>query len=202
MNSGMIAAPGETVNVKLPLPPVIGYAWPRNFVNGMAEQLREVAQRLVDDHLAKELGCEWTPSGTSPQKIALVTNPSPATTAQGIGPSAKCSSSSGMHGYPKSVFEFYKESGKTAMSDNTKSILLDQGGRWNFKVTKTCLDDVERFTVTLGDLNYGRGIEIAGMVTWVEASAAMNKFRDEFDEAFEALVQISTLTPVGAHEES
>lgn len=87
------------------------------------------------------------------------------------------------------------------MSDS-KSIVLDQGGRFGFKVTKFCSDDVERFTVTLGTADYGRGIEIADMVTWVEASQAMNKFRDEFDDAFQALVEISTLTPLGAHEDS
>lgn len=85
---------------------------------------------------------------------------------------------------------------------NTKSINLNQGGRWDFAVAKVCSDDLERFTVKIGNINYGNGLEIAGMVTWAEASAAMNKFRDEFEDAFNALIEISTLTPSGAHEES
>lgn len=84
---------------------------------------------------------------------------------------------------------------------NNKRITLDQGGRWDFKVTKLCSDDLERFTVALGNMFGGSGLTIADSVTWAEASAAMNRFRDEFDDAFEALVQVSTLTPLGVHEE-
>lgn len=85
------------------------------------------------------------------------------------------------------------------MSDN-KSITLKLGGGFGFKVAKTFADGVERFTVTVGE--YRDGIEIADTVTWAEATAAMNRFKDEFETAFEALVQVSTLTPVGVHEES
>lgn len=85
------------------------------------------------------------------------------------------------------------------MSD--KSIELNQGGNFDFKVTKLLVSDVERFSVTIGS-GYRDGLDIANNLTWAEASQAMNKFRDEFDDAFEALVQVSTLTPLGVHEDA
>jgi hypothetical protein len=57
-------------------------------------------------------------------------------------------------------------------------------------------DETERFTVG------HRGFIITLDRPWAEASAAMNNFRDEFEDAFNALIEISTLTPSGAHEES
>lgn len=142
----------------------------------------------------------WTTYGMSVQKILQATNLSVVTIRHASGLNGKCSNSGVTTWSPPSVSRCYEESGKTAMSD-VKSITLDQGGRHDFKVIKVCADDVERFTVSLGNLNYGTGVNIACNVTWAEASAAMNRFRDEFDAAFEALVQISTLTPLGVHEE-
>lgn len=89
------------------------------------------------------------------------------------------------------------------MSDS-KGIQFKLGGIYQFVVTKTFVNDVERFHVRIGDgQGYGQPVlEIADNATWVEASAAMNKFRDEFDDAFQTLVEISTLTTAGVHEES
>lgn len=160
---------------------------------------------LWRDELLKAMEREagWMRFGTSKRKMSLVTSPSPATTQIGIGQSVRFSSFNGMPGYPKSVSGFYKESGKTAMSDG-KGIEFKLGGKYQFVVTKAFVEDGERFSVRIGTgEGYGEPtLQIAENLTWVEASSAMNKFRDEFDDAFETLVQISTLTPSGAHEES
>lgn len=157
---------------------------------------------VTQDYLSrfKPVGV-WIPFGMFKQKITAETFASPATTRRGLGQSARSFNYDVTSNASMLDSGFYAENGKRSMSD-IKSIVLNQGGRWDFKVTKMVTDDIDRFTVTLGNLDYGRGIEIAGMATWAEASAAMNKFRAEFDDAFEALVQISTLTPSGAHEES
>lgn len=88
------------------------------------------------------------------------------------------------------------------MSD--KGIQFRLGGRFEFVVTKTFINDAERFSVRIGNSEGfgGSRIDIAEDVTWVEASQAMNRFKEEFETAFETLVQSSTLTPVGVHEES
>lgn len=85
------------------------------------------------------------------------------------------------------------------MSD-TKGIQFSLGGKFQFQVTKVVSDEVERFSVEFGD-KYNANIVIANGVTWVEASQAMNRFKDEFEDAFQVLVEISTLTPAGVHEE-
>lgn len=86
------------------------------------------------------------------------------------------------------------------MSDS-KGIQFNLGGKFHFEVTKIVSDEVERFSVEFGD-KYNAHVVIASGVTWVEASQAMNRFKDEFEDAFQVLVEISTLTPAGVHEES
>jgi len=137
----------------------------------------------------------WTVYGTSVQRIVRVINPSAAITVPVNGRHGRSSSSNAISKSPVSGSEFYEESGKTAMSN--KSIYLNQGGDFDFNVSKVILpDDTERFTVGF------RGSVITHERPWAEASAAVEKFRDELETAFEALVQISTLRPVGVHEES
>jgi len=84
-----------------------------------------------------------------------------------------------------------------------QKIILNLGGRYDFRVEKTVAESgVERFQVSSGELHYGGGRLIAGPAAWAEAMDAMNVFRAEAADAAEALVQISTLTASGAHEEN
>lgn len=81
-----------------------------------------------------------------------------------------------------------------------KKITLNLGGKHDFVVTKSFVDDVERFTISQGTTNYGdRRVLAEG--PWIEASAALSGFRDEADAAAEALVQIATLTASGGQED-
>lgn len=159
----------------------------------------EWAERLI----AEVNAYSWIRFGTFKQRTQQVTNRSVVTTATGNGLLGKSFSSGETAWSPPSDFVCYEENGKRLMSDS-KGIQFKLGGKFQFVVTKTFVNDIERFSVRIGN---GEGyvqsyLTLADDLTWAEASAAMNKFRDEFDDAFETLVQVSTLTTSGAHEES
>jgi hypothetical protein len=152
----------------------------------------DVWRDRIDEWLKQESPILY---GTSVPKITPETFASPAITGQELGQSERFSSSAATADVSTSVSKFYEENGKTAMID--KSIYLNQGGDFGFTVSKVILPDgSERFSVGF------RGSVITHERPWAEASAAVEKFRDELETAFEALVQISTLKPIGVHEES
>lgn len=83
-----------------------------------------------------------------------------------------------------------------------QKIILNLGGKHRFNVTKTFDGGAERFCVGTGVGRYGESeSDIASGATWAEAMNALNAFREEAAEATEALVQISTLTATGQHED-
>lgn len=83
------------------------------------------------------------------------------------------------------------------MSD--KSIILKQGGKHGFAVTKQIIeDDAARYSVSVGMDGFGTNPRwIANVQPYAEAMEALNRFREEADDAFYALQALATLTTTG-----
>lgn len=83
---------------------------------------------------------------------------------------------------------------------SNKSVVLNLGGEHDFKLVKSIENSVERFSVSMGGDGY-RAVSIAESVTWAEAGAALNVLKDELQDAFDSLVNLSDLSASGARAE-